>query len=279
MAFKNKTGNQTFLFKRFSESPPINRYIRHEHPEKGTDKKTGSFRRNWQSVAIAAAILVGAPSAVVAQTNGSNSPYSRYGFGILSDRAQGFNKGMAGLSTAMRNGKELNVKNPASYSAIDSMSFIFDIGFSMQNANLEQNGTKINAHNSSYDYLAMGFRASRNLGVSLGLMPFSTIGYNLSDSKPMTENPDITRTNTFSGDGGLHEVYLGVGWRPFKPISFGVNGGYVWGDVTNTVLASFSESSIASRRRQYTADLRTYKLEAGLQLMHDINKTIASCLV
>lgn len=279
MAFKNKTGNQTFLFKRFSESPPINRYIRHEHPEKGTDKKTGSFRRNWQSVAIAAAILVGAPSAVVAQTNGSNSPYSRYGFGILSDRAQGFNKGMAGLSTAMRNGKELNVKNPASYSAIDSMSFIFDIGFSMQNANLEQNGTKINAHNSSYDYLAMGFRASRNLGVSLGLMPFSTIGYNLSDSKAMTENPDITRTNTFSGDGGLHEVYLGVGWRPFKPISFGVNGGYVWGDVTNTVLASFSESSIASRRRQYTADLRTYKLEAGLQLMHDINKTIASCLV
>lgn len=74
--------------------------------KKGTDKKTGSFRRNWQSVAIAAAILVGAPSAVVAQTNGSNSPYSRYGFGILSDRAQGFNKGMAGLSTAMRNGKD-----------------------------------------------------------------------------------------------------------------------------------------------------------------------------
>ena len=38
------------------------------------------------------------------------------------------------------------------------------------------------------------------------------------------------------------------------------------------MLASFSESNIASRRRQYTADLRTYKLEAGLQLMHDINK-------
>ena len=193
--------------------------------KKGTDKKTGSFRRNWQSVAIAAAILVGAPSAVVAQTNGSNSPYSRYGFGILSDRAQGFNKGMAGLSTAMRNGKELNVKNPASYSAIDSMSFIFDIGFSMQNANLEQNGTKINAHNSSYDYLAMGFRASRNLGVSLGLMPFSTIGYNLSDSKPMTENPDITRTNTFSGDGGLHEVYLGVRSSLSPSVSTAVTSG------------------------------------------------------
>ena len=69
---------------------------------------------------------------VTAQTNGSNSPYSRYGFGLLNDRAQGFNKGMSGLAYGMRNGKELNAKNPASYSSIDSLSFIFDIGLSLQ---------------------------------------------------------------------------------------------------------------------------------------------------
>ena len=63
-----------------------------------------------------------------AQTNGSNSPYSRYGFGLLSDRAQGFNKGMAGLAYGMQNGQELNVKNPASYAHIDSLSFLFDVG-------------------------------------------------------------------------------------------------------------------------------------------------------
>lgn len=240
--------------------------------KKGKHTKTETMLHQCKKIAIAAAIVAYATPMAQAQTNGSNSPYSRYGFGILSDRAQGFNKGMAGLSTAMRNGKELNVKNPASYSAIDSLSFIFDIGFSLQNANIEQNGQKVNAHNTSYDYLSMGFRASRNLGISLGLMPYSTIGYSLSESKPMEDNTDITRTNTYSGDGGLHEVYAGIGWSPFKFAAIGFNAGYVWGDVTNTVLASFSESAIASRRRQYTADIRTYKFEAGLQFMHDIDK-------
>jgi hypothetical protein len=30
--------------------------------------------------------------------NGINSPYSRYGFGIQSERAMGFNKGMGGVA-------------------------------------------------------------------------------------------------------------------------------------------------------------------------------------
>ncbi len=206
------------------------------------------------------------------QTNGSNSPYSRYGFGLLSDRGQGFNKGMAGLSYGMRSGTQLNVKNPASYSAIDSLSFLFDIGFSLQNGNLEQNGEKVNAHNSSFDYISMGFRAAKNVGVSFGLMPFSTIGYNMSRTSEMANNNNIVQTNSFSGSGGLHEVYLGAGWRPFKFASVGFNVGYLWGDMTNTTLTSFSETNIASRRNQYVADIRTYKAEFGLQLMKNFGR-------
>lgn len=226
----------------------------------------------WRGVVALAALMAAAQPAAQAQTNGSNSPYSRYGFGLLSDRAQGFNKGMSGLSYGMRNGTELNTKNPASYSAIDSLSFLFDVGFSLQNANLNQNGVKVNAHNTSYDYLSMGFRASPNLGVSLGMMPYSTIGYSLSESSEMADNPDITQTNAFSGDGGLHEVYAGLGWRPFKFAAVGFNAGYLWGDMTNTVLTSFSQSTIASRRRQYSADIRTYKLDFGVQFMGNIDK-------
>lgn len=69
-------------------------------------------------------LLAAAATTAGAQTNGSNSPYSRYGFGLLSDRAGGFNKGMSGLAYGMRYGNELNTKNPASYSSIDSLSFL-----------------------------------------------------------------------------------------------------------------------------------------------------------
>lgn len=226
------------------------------------------LKRNIALSALLAASMV----TIQAQTNGSNSPYSRYGFGLLSDRAQSFNKGMAGLSYGMRNGTELNAKNPASYSSIDSLTFLFDMGISLQNANLSQNGTKVNAHNTSFDYLSMGFRASPNLGMSIGLLPYSTIGYSMTSSETMADNSEITQTNTFSGDGGLHEVYAGIGWSPAKFISIGTNVGYLWGDMTNTVLASFSQTTIASRRRQYTADIRTYTAGFGLQFMGKLNK-------
>lgn len=228
--------------------------------------------QTWKGGMALALLLLAGAVGVQAQTNGSNSPYSRYGFGLLSDRAQGFNKGMAGLSYGMRDGKQLNMKNPASYSAIDSLTFLFDAGFSLQNANLSQSGAKVNAHNTSIDYLSLGFRLAPSLGFSMGMMPYSTIGYSISDSYEMEDDPDITQTDSYSGDGGLHEVYAGLGWSPVKFASIGANVGYLWGDMTNTVLASFSESNIASRRRQYLADIRTYKVDLGLQFMGKIDK-------
>ncbi len=238
----------------------------HNAPRRRTVAEAGC------ALLLAAAFAVGAGNAQ-AQTNGSNSPYSRYGFGLLSDGGQGFNRGMSGLSYGMRNGAELNSKNPASYSAIDSLSFLFDAGFTLQNANLEANGRKINARNTSFDYLTMGFRATRNLGISLGLLPFSTIGYSMSNDETLEDNTgEITQTESYSGDGGLHEAYLGVGWSPFKNFSIGANVGYLWGDMTHTVMASFSDADIASRRRQYTADIRTYKVDFGLQYVQRLNK-------
>lgn len=91
---------------------------------------------------LATAVLAVLPLSIMAQTNGSNSPYSRYGFGLLGDGGNAFNKGMAGTAYGMHNGKELNTKNPASYAAIDSLTFLFDLGLSLQNGNFAQNDKK-----------------------------------------------------------------------------------------------------------------------------------------
>ena len=53
-------------------------------------------RTRISGIAIAAAISL--ISLQANAQNGSNSPYSRYGFGTINDRAQGFNKGMAGVA-------------------------------------------------------------------------------------------------------------------------------------------------------------------------------------
>ena len=202
----------------------------------------------------------------VAQTNGSNSPYSRYGFGLLNDGAQSFNKGMAGVGYAFADGEQMNFKNPATYAVTDSAAFLFDMGFTLQNANIGTKGNRVNARNARVDYLSAGFRMLRGFGLALGLKPYSTVGYNLSSKSTFERNGiDVTQTETYDGNGGLREVFLGLGYSPFKGFSVGFNAGYLWGELNHSVLASFSDATIYSRNRKYEADISTYKLEFGLQ--------------
>ena len=77
--------------------------------------------------------------------SGTNSPYSQYGIGVLSDQSQGFSRGMNGVGLAYRKGNAVNTLNPASYSSIDSLTMIFDVGLSGQITNFKEGNTKINA--------------------------------------------------------------------------------------------------------------------------------------
>ena len=154
---------------------------------------------------LALALLPTASSLYAQTTAGSNSPYSRYGFGLLSDRAVGFNKGMGGVAYGMRNGRELNPANPASYSSIDSLTFLFDIGMTFQNGNIDDGRARTNARNTSLDYVTAGFRLSPNLGMSLGLLPYSTIGYQMETSGYLGDG-SATTTETYMGDGGAYAI-------------------------------------------------------------------------
>ncbi len=211
-------------------------------------------------------------STLFAQTNGSNSPYSRYGFGLLSERSTGFNKGMGGVAYGMRNGHELNPSNPASYSAIDSLSFLFDIGMTFQNGHFDDGSSTTNARNTSLDYVTAGFRVSRNLGMSVGLLPYSTIGYSMETTDPMSEGSTSTKTSYYDGDGGLRELYLGLGWQVFPHFSVGANAGMLWGEMDHTVLSQVSTTDANSLRRQYTSDITTYKVNVGMQIDFKVAK-------
>lgn len=205
--------------------------------------------------------------------NGINSPYSRYGFGIQSERAMGFNKGMGGVAQGFRNGQQINTANPASYSAVDSLTALFDIGISLQNGNYKMDDLQQNRRNTSFDYFAFQFRARRKLGMTLALMPITNIKYSFSSSSsPLEGRENVTSSYAFTGDGGLREVFLGAGWNPIKPLSIGVNVGYVWGDYNHKMVMSFSESTAYSMARIYTADISTYDVQAGAQYVFPLNK-------
>ncbi len=204
----------------------------------------------------------------VAQTSGSNSPYSRYGWGTLADEAQGFNKGMGGVGIGARNRSILNYQNPASYSAIDSITFIFDAGISLQTGRWSENGKHANALNSTLDYVQAGFRLRRNLGISIGMRPISIVGYDFYTTTQMNNDDgfgEYTCSSSYKGDGGIREAWLGAGWSPFKSFSIGVRGGYIWGSYEHNASITYSNTNIHSLARLYKANINTYSLNVGMQ--------------
>ena len=199
--------------------------------------------------------------------NGMNSPYTRYGFGQLSAMETGANKGMGGTGIGVRNSSQINMLNPASYTAVDTLTFLFDVGMSLHNTNFAEGNVKMNARNTTFDYLAMQYRLTPQLGMTIGMTPFSNIGYNFSNTQIIRDDEDgqVTTTNRYYGDGGLRQVTVGLGWSPFEGFSVGTNFSYLYGELYHYVYNQYNESSISTRTKQYVADINTYKADFGVQ--------------
>jgi len=225
---------------------------------------------------IAAAFLAGLAVQVSAQS-GTNSPYSQYGLGALASQATSFNRGMNGLAYGFHERNQVSYANPASYASVDSLSFIFDAGVSLQLTNFEENGNKVNAKNADIEYVVASFRAFKHVGVSFGLLPYTNVGYNFSNTQnvnafPSTSSVNATYSNAYNGSGGLHLVYLGAGWEPFKGFSFGANIGYLWGTLNRNSTNTYSDSYVNTLSKNYSAQVKSYKVDFGAQYTYAVDK-------
>lgn len=200
--------------------------------------------------------------------SGTNSPYSQYGLGVLSDQSQGFNRGMNGLALGLRYSDQVNMLNPASYSAVDSLTMIMDVGLSGQITNFEEGGRKLNANNADFEYAVALFRLMPKVGLSVGIVPFTNIGYNYSSSSKIgssEESAVSTSTESHSGSGGFHQAFIGFGWNIFEGLSAGANVSYLWGTYDKSISVVNSDSYVNSIVKTYTTSVSNYKIDLGLQ--------------
>lgn len=212
-------------------------------------------------------------SGVAVAQNNTNSPYTRYGYGQLADQGSGNSKAMGGIAYGLRDKYQTNFVNPASYTAVDSLTFIFDGGISLQNVNFSNGAVKQNAKNSSFDYITMQFRANKWTAISLGLLPYSNVGYNMAKTVENAEVSSNSSVVTYSGEGGLHQLFLGAGFKIIKNFSIGANFSYLWGDVTRTTYESFpSNTSVMPFTKVFNVAIKSYKLDFGAQYTHQFGK-------
>lgn len=195
--------------------------------------------------------------------SGTNSPYSQYGVGVLSDQSQGFNRGMNGVGLGVRRGNVVNTLNPASYSEVDSLTMLFDVGLSGQLTNFKEGSTSVNARNADFEYAVGSFRLLPSVGVGFGILPYSNVGYQYSTMTYLNSTEGAI-AESYTGSGGFHSAFIGVGWRIVKPLSVGVNIGYLWGSL-NRQVASGSTETINSLSKKYSATVDNYIVDFGVQ--------------
>lgn len=201
----------------------------------------------------------------------TNSPYSRYGFGSLESPALGKNRAMGGIGYGLREKGLINPMNPASYSSVDTLNFVFDFGVSSACSFFKENDIHQVNPNGRFDYVAMKVPLKRYWGLALGLMPFSSVGYSYSENKN-TGLGDVDYTETFIGTGGLNTLFLGTGISLGKHLSLGANLKYVFGTISHIGSEVYSSSTFNSFYNYENWYLGTPTLDLGIQYQLDWGK-------
>lgn len=206
----------------------------------------------------------------------SFSPYSRFGLGDMVLQGSARNYAMGGIGLALRDGNYINYLNPASYSEQDTLSFLFDAGLSGSYTTMKSATQNFSLNNGGLSHIIMGFPITRWYKSSLGLVPYSRVGYKVVDFALV---PDIGIVDYYyNGSGGLNKALWGNSVRFNKYLSAGVNVSYLFGSLTQTrtIRIPSDEDSFAteSRGRVIINDFYfTYGLQLTLPVFKDLNLT------
>ncbi len=200
--------------------------------------------------------------------NNTNSPYTRFGYGDITDSNSGEQRAMGGLSIGTRSKYGINTVNPASYSVVDSMTFMFDVGVSALISRFSDSKMTTNKMNANLEYISMQFPLWKKVGFSAGLLPYSFSGYNFSTTSnlPLDLYPDTVKiTQNFMGNGGVNQVYSGLSINLFDHLSIGVNAYYMFGSSINTRELRFGKKDFYPSYQMDSITVSSFRFRYGMQ--------------
>lgn len=169
------------------------------------------------------------PSILRSQNN-TSSPYSKFGTGELATVAYGRNLALGGTGFGLRNPYQLNIKNPASITSIDSMNFLFETGVNVQYTSSSTSDLNQGFYSGNLTHIVFGHQYTNWLMGTYGAMPFSNIGYNFSTSQNVVGENSPVYTD-WVGTGGLNKVFYLLGLKISKNFSLGGEVAYLNGSL------------------------------------------------
>jgi hypothetical protein len=174
-----------------------------------------------------------------------NDPFARFNLGTFEPAGSFKSLGMGGVGMALRDISSIFIHNPASYSSIDTNSFVFDFGLDYSINYLNDKETSYKSDDLNFDHLIMGFPITKGFGVVTGVVPL-TSGYYKLYNEVLKNDPNynpVTGANVsfHSGDGGLSNFFIGAGANITKKLSVGVNMTVLFGKLNRIYHVDFSD--------------------------------------
>lgn len=204
--------------------------------------------------------------------NTSSSPYSQFGLGDLKSSLLPQNKAIGGLINGFRKPgpySNINLSNPASYSAIQLTTF--DIGATTDLRQLSKTGTSENSFNAILSHITIGVPVSPRSALSFGILPYSQTGYQYKNSGTVAGSKI---DYIYSGDGGLSKAYLGYGFGIGKNLNVGFNAAYIFGNIKQNRSTEFPEDLGALNSRTTVGDnISGLIVDYGIQYETNVSKT------
>jgi hypothetical protein len=223
-----------------------------------------------------------------------NAPYSRFGIGdpIQSPFATG--RSMGGLTASYRTPLDINLGNPASLSGL--MVTSFEVGVMGNSTNVTGQGLDEQVSDASIAYIAIGFPVSKRWGTAFGLVPYSRIGYKVSD---LDLDPNLGSIEyLYQGTGSLNRFFLSNGYDLVQrddttlvfgldslgvadtslrfhrsSLSLGLDISYVFGSVEQSGITSYpDQSGVFATRSLDIFAINDFMFRYGLQWERKLNR-------
>ena len=218
---------------------------------------------------LAAAVLMLSCVFAKAQTDGTYSgfsPYSVYGVGNLHTPGTSWNRGMGGVGLAARNHRFINILNPASVTARDTLSSMADFGLNGRISVFSEGDKRALNTTFNIDDFVISFPMWNHTAFMVGLTPISDVGYKIAYSELQESNLNTGRQSFSSiGNGGMYQVFAAAAGTIWNRLSLGAQVNYSFGNINKKAAMSYESSDARSWQTGDSLQVNNVTAKLGLQ--------------
>lgn len=221
-------------------------------------------------IILAAGVILALPFTASSQSSSINtfSPYTFMGIGELSTPGTSYIRSMGGAGIAFRSPWMINYMNPASHSAATPKSFLLNFGMEGSSYYLKSSEKKSSHNTFNVRDVAIRFPLAKGLGMGLSVTPYSSVGYRVQSTEFPAPNFDQVK-RTYTGEGGVSQIKIGLGGIIFKNFSIGADMAYYVGSINRyfntTITANNSQGPYNPTTVSQTEHVSKILANFGLQ--------------